>query len=88
MPLGDGTGPEGKGPSTGFGLGGCFQKNRQTNRFTTGTGTGSNILTTIILPLGAAVVTDLLRPNSALRRIAGGVVSRIEERKRKLLPKP
>ena len=62
MPRGDGTGPDGVGPATGRGLGGCF-RNRKLSK--------GSIWGTIITAIAGAVIKDLSGPNSKIKKLTG-----------------
>ena len=86
MPLRDGTGPPGGQPRSGRRLGWCFGRSRPAPGSTSDRSTGTRLLSRILWPLGTAVATDLLRPNSAIRRVLGKVTNRLAQgRNRPLL---
>jgi hypothetical protein len=65
MPLHDGTGPRGLGPGSGRRRRGrCF-----TNVFQSGFDRKPGWLFGVLLPLGTAIVRDLLNPSGVIRRI-------------------
>ncbi|RQV97737.1 hypothetical protein EH220_04455 [bacterium] len=87
MPLKDGTGPPDGGPQTGRRLGWCSRPFRQFSGTNSARSSGARIFTNVILPLGGAVLTDLMRPNSTIRRITGEIIRRLNERRQRLLLK-
>ncbi|MDP8206558.1 MAG: DUF5320 domain-containing protein [Candidatus Electryonea clarkiae] len=88
MPARDGTGPIGNGPRTRRGFGGCIQSYRQNMGLINGNQTGLKTFTNILFPLSIALITELLNPNSALRKFNGRVTGRITAKKRNMLLKP
>jgi len=64
MPLHDGTGPWGLGPGSGRRRGRCY-----TNVFQSGFDRKHGWLFGVLLPLGTAIVRDLLNPSGVIRRI-------------------
>jgi Family of unknown function (DUF5320) len=83
MPLNDGTGPDGLGPRTGRRLGWCFGRKSNLSK---GISKGSAGKNNLFLPVAIAVVTDLIRPNSTIRRLTSQIVYLISERKKRQLP--
>lgn len=69
MPLHDGTGPWGLGPRTGRGSGRCYTGVGHRSVFQTGFSRKNGWLLGMLLPLGTAVIRDLLNPSGVLRRI-------------------
>ncbi len=59
MPRGNGTGPDGRGPVTGRGLGSCFRK----RKFSQGSVWG-----TIFTAIAGAVIKDLSGPSSRIKK--------------------
>lgn len=55
MPFGDGTGPAGLGPRTGRGRGWCRR------------GGGRALAAGVLVPMAAAVIRDLMRPDGRIR---------------------
>lgn len=70
MPLGDGTGPLGFGPRTGYGRGTCLKRS-----FSYGMGrrkiygTKNKWLFSILTPVAIAVVRELIHPSGLLRQL-------------------
>ncbi len=68
MPGLDGTGPKGKGPFTGRGLGKCFRNV---------SGSAKLKLISIAIPTVVAIVDDIRRPDSITRKIYNSLKSGI-----------
>jgi len=86
MPLGDGTGPNRMGPRTGRGLGNCFKGGRKRGYLEQGNSLAGilRIFTRYIIPLGGALIAELSRPNSKLKKIAGDVSGKVLEKRKKV----
>ena len=69
MPLGDGIGPDGRGPLTGRGLGRCFLQGRGKGSILSGKGRVSSIG----LALAGIIVRDAFNPDGVTRRLVNGV---------------
>ncbi len=75
MPLGDGTGPDGKGPLTGRGFGRCFLQGR-------GKGSGqirTGKISSIGLALTGIIMRDAFNPHGVTRRLVNGVCRLVSE---------
>ncbi len=83
MPLNDGNGPDCLGPETGRRLGWCSGRSGNLSKGIFSGSTGKNNL---LLPVAIAVVTDLIRPNSTIRRLTSQIAYLISERKKRQLP--
>ncbi len=88
MPLGDGSGPLGRGPRTGRGLGRCRTSWRQ--RFSGQERVNTLPLLkigTIVVPATVAVIADLSNENSILKKLGGKVLNKLSEvRTKGMLP--
>jgi len=69
MPLHDGTGPLGLGPRTGRGKGRCCTGFEYKSVSYSALGRRNGWLLGIVLPLGTAILRDLLNPSGVIRRI-------------------
>lgn len=69
MPLRDGTGPFGRGLGTGRGKGGCYTGIGYKRVSHSGFNRKHGWLLGIMLPLGTAILRDLLNPTGVIRRI-------------------
>ena len=81
MPRGDGKGPNGLGPATGRGLGGCF-RNRKLSK--------GSVWGTVITAVAGAVIKDLSGPNSKIKKLTGNFFKpkRIKEKSKPELIQP
>lgn len=87
MPLGDKSGPVGDGPMTGRGVGRCTGR-RRTFPNPSGRGMlGSSVWSKIVLPLGGIILTDLMLPNSVLKRLTGVMAKRLSTSTQRYFPK-
>ena len=75
MPLGDGTGPDGRGPLTGRGLGRCFLQGREKGSILSGKGRVSSIG----LALTGIIMRDAFNPDGVTRRLVNRVYRLVSE---------
>jgi len=75
MPLGDGTGPDGKGPLTGRGFGRCLLPGRRSGLGPIRTGR----ISSIGLALTGVIIRDAFNPNGVTRRLVNGVCRLVSE---------
>jgi len=68
MPDYDGTGPSGKGPRTGRGLGWCSMLTKKHK---------GKVFMSLVVPVVAAIVNDVRKPESMTRRLYSAAKSRI-----------
>lgn len=69
MPLHDGTGPWGLGPGSGRGSGRCLTGTGHKSAFHYGFNRKHGLLFGMLLPIGTAIVRDLLNPSGVIRQI-------------------
>ena len=75
MPLGDRTGPDGKGPLTGLGLGRCLLPSRRSGLDPIKTGR----ISSIGLALTGVIIRDAFNPHGVTRRLVNGVCRLVSE---------
>ena len=78
MPGFDGTGPRGKGPLTGRGLGRCFRNIYSSRKMK---------MMSLAVPVVAAIVNDIRKPDGITRKLYGNLKSSILGKSREELPK-
>jgi hypothetical protein len=88
MPLHDGTGPWGRGAGTGRGKGGCYTRVGYNRVIHSGFSKKHGWLLGIMVPVGTAILRDLLNPSGVLRRIVhASLDKRIADDSKKIVRK-